>query len=326
MRAKIILLSLAILALSACSKREELSDREAVSTVMESSDAAAPAGATESAVVAAKSAPAANTAQQLNSSANTYTDSERQFIRKADVKFRVKNVYQSTLAIEDIVSNIGGFVEKNVIQSSIEREHTEQIADGKALKLTAYTLIGELTVRVPSAKTQEFLRLIAGQIAFLDSRTFTAQDAQLELLRQKLSIKRNQESQQQLGEVIAKDNKIEQKTAAIVAQGEAKGARDEAIISEKEFAELVAFSEIKLALYQHPQVDQTEVPDVSSVFELSSPGFFYRLSQASKSGWHWGLETLIDCMTIWPFWLVLFITVFGIFKWRRRSKATTLNE
>lgn len=315
MRAKALLLACFIVTLSACGKKED-------PAALNQGDYAA-----ESAKVESAAAPSAHSVQQqLSSSANTYSDSERQFIRKADVKFRVKDVYQSALAIEDIVGNLGGFVEKNTIQSNIDREHTERISDGKALKLTAYTLNGELTVRVPSAKTQEFLRLIAGQIAFLDQRNFTAQDAQFELLRQKLGIKRNQESQQQLGHIVEESGKIDKKADVIVAQNDAKGARDEAIVTEKEFADQVAFSEIKLALYQHTQVNQTEVPDVSSAFELSSPGFFYRLGQSFKSGWHWGLETLIDLTKIWPFWLVLLASIVLIRKWRQRSKTTAQNE
>jgi hypothetical protein len=316
MRAKILLIACAIVTLSACGKRED------PAALSQSGDYAA-----ESAKVESAAAPSAHSVkQQLSSSANTYSDGERQFIRKADVKFRVKDVYQSALAIEDIVGNIGGFVEKNTIQSNVEREQTERIGDGKALKLTAYTLNGELTVRVPSAKTQEFLRLIAGQIAFLDQRSFTAQDAQFELLRQKLGIKRNQESQQQLGQIVEEGGKIDKKADVIVTQNETKGARDEAMVTEKEFADQVAFSEIKLALYQHTQVSQIEVPDVSSVFEMSSPGFFYRLSQSFKSGWHWGLETLIDLTKIWPFWLVLIAAIVIVRKWRQRSKSTAHTE
>ncbi|UUZ55283.1 DUF4349 domain-containing protein [Massilia sp. H-1] len=102
----------------------------------------------------------ATTAQQMASSAATYVDSQRKFIRTASARFLVKDVYVAALGIEDTVAGHGGFVVKNDINASTEATQSHPIGDGKLLELSEYNVQGQLTVRVPSAKTQEFLRAI----------------------------------------------------------------------------------------------------------------------------------------------------------------------
>ena len=169
-----------IVGVIACAKHEPGAEAsmEAASPAMAAADAG---GAAES-----KVASQAPTDAQLTSSAATYTDAQRKFIRTAQAKFRVKDVYQSALAIEDAVAAQGGFVTKNDIDTNIDAIRKRSLGNGQLVELAEYTVRGELTVRVPSDKTQAFLRSIIGQMEFLDTRSFAATDAQFALLREQL--------------------------------------------------------------------------------------------------------------------------------------------
>jgi hypothetical protein len=301
---KTLFLCLVIVLLGACGKKEEMGEMPAANAVAES--------AADSTPVSSK--------EQLSSSANTYSDSTRQFIRTADARFQVKDVYKSALAIEDIAAQLGGFVEKNAIKSEIAQIHFEPIGDNKKLKLTEYTVTGALIIRVPSEKTQDFLRQMAGQIIFLNERTFLAQDAQFELLKQRLGIRRSQETQSQMGKAAKGSGNAEEKAIAIDAQDSSKHARDNAIILEKEFADQVAFSKITLFLDQSSQINQTEVSDTEAIIKQARPNFFYRLGQAIQSGWYWGLDASIELMKIWPLWLVIAAIVLLIRRFRKTKK------
>ncbi len=305
---KPLCLCLAIVLLCACGKKEEMGDMPAEASATES--------AAESSPVSSK--------EQLSSSANTYSDSTRQFIRTADAKFQVKDVYKSALIIEDITAQLGGFVEKNAIKSEIAQIHFEEIGDNKKLKLTEYTVNGALIIRVPSEKTQDFLRQIAGQITFLNERTFLAQDAQFELLKQRLGIRRNQETQSQMGKAAKSSGNAEDKAIAIDAQDSSKQARDHAIILEKEFADQVAFSKITLFLDQPSQINQTEVSDTAAIIKQARPNFFYRLGKAIQSGWYWGLDASIELTKIWPLWLIIAGIVLLIRKFRKTKKVSEI--
>ncbi len=258
------------------------------------------------------------TADQLVSSATSYVDGERKFVRTASADFRVKDVYQSAIAIENIVANQGGFVVGNQINSSIERVNRYPIGNAKLMELAEYTVRGNLTVRVPSARTQDFLRALVSQSEFLDQRNFEARDVQFELLRKQLEFLRNQEAQRQLGDLSVSPGKISDRAAVIAGQNDAKANRDEAIVVQKEVEDKVAFSTISLSLYQLSKVRKTEVDDVDAIAKAIRPGFFSRMFSAVSVGWYALLDIVIDVIAIWPLWLLIALAVFLVKRFRKK--------
>ena len=269
----------------------------------------------------AATAPAADTAvtaatptQQMGSSAATYTDNERKFIRTAQARFSVKDVYIAALGIEDTVAGHGGFVVKNDINAQSVSVQRHPVGDGKLMELNEYAVQGHLIVRVPSARTQEFLRAIVGHIVFLDQRNFAARDAQFDLLRRQLDALRNQETQTDLGQAVKDGGKLAHKADAIAARNNVKAERDAALIEKKEFEDQVAFSTIELHLYQPSKVLQSERVDVNSVFRQSRPGFFSRLGENLRGGWEGLLEFAIALAGVWP--ALVIVGAVGALLWR----------
>ncbi|MGH8049709.1 MAG: DUF4349 domain-containing protein [Arenimonas sp.] len=258
------------------------------------------------------------TAEQLTSSATSYDDGERKFVRTANANFRVKDVYQSAIAIENIVANQGGFVVANQINANVDRVNRYSIGDAKLIELAEYTVQGNLTVRVPSNKTQDFLRAMIAQVEFLDQRNFDAHDVQFELLRKQLEFLRNQEAQKQLGDLSASPGKIADKAAIISGQNNTKAVRDEAVVVQKEVEDKVAFSTISLSLYQLSKIRKTELDDVDAIAKEIRPGFFKRLFSAFSTGWYGLLDIVIDLFAIWPLWLVIGLVVFAVKRFRKK--------
>lgn len=255
---------------------------------------------------------------QLTSSAATYTDAQRKFIRTAQANFRVGDVYQAALAIEDAVAAQGGFVTGNEITADVQNTTRQSIGGGKLVELAEYTVRGELTVRVPSDKTQSFLRSIAKYMEFLDRRNFAAADAQFELLRQQLAYQRSQEAQQELGQAKDEGGKLGQKATVISARNEAKSDRDEALIAQKEFEDRVEFATLNLSLYQLPKLRRTEMTDMEAAVRDNGPGFFSRLGESLRAGWFGFLEVGLMLIRLWPLWLVLALGWFGLRALRRK--------
>lgn len=313
-----------IVLLSACKKEEAPLARmsESVETKIieevKPPPPQAPAAGVDAAVTAATAS------QQMGSSAATYSDSERKFIRTAQAQFRVKDVYLSALGIEDIVAAHGGFVVKNNITTERLSSRSHAIGDGKLMELTEYRVNGQLIVRVPSAKTQEFLRAIVGHIVFLDQRNFDARDAQFDLLRQQLEQMRNQETQGDLGQAIKDGGKLIQKTDAISARNDVKAARDAAHIARKEFEDQVAFSTIELKLYQPSKVLQSERADVDSLYRQARPGFFSRMGENLRDGWEGLLEFLLGLASLWPLMLIIGAIGTAIWRLRRRRRKSSM--
>lgn len=320
MRAKgyVVILAGGLLALGACSKQERAADAQQVA-------AEAPAAAPEM--------PAANLARrrtdapmeapptedQLRSGVTSQEGGERKFIRTATAEFRVREVYGSALAIEDLAAKHGGFITRNDISSQIDEVRTRPAGDGNLIELATYTVRGQLQVRVPSTAAQAFLRALAAQVEFLDSRTFAAMDAQFELLRQQLAYARYQDAQRALGGVAAGPGKVGEKAQAVDARTQSQAQRDEALIASKEFEDRVAFATIDLSLYQAPRVRSTVRMDVDEAARRASPGFFRRLGHALSTGWFGLLDAAVVLSQLWPLWLVLGTMVFAVRRWRQRK-------
>ncbi|HJR72292.1 MAG TPA: hypothetical protein VJ806_01475 [Luteimonas sp.] len=335
-RTSLALAAAIAVALAACSRKEASQAESAADADMAAATAPAAPPAPEPAVAGNQMKRAfeperqidesAPTEQQLVSSAATYTDAQRKFIRTARAQFRVADVYRSALAIEDVAAAQGGFVIRNDISAQTGAVQRRPMGGGKLLELAEYTTRGEVAVRVPSDKTQDFLRAIVNQMEFLDSRNFEAMDAQFQLLRQQLAYERSQETQQELGAATAQGGRLGHKTEAIAARGDAKLARDEALIAQKEFEDRVAFSTIQLSLYQSPRIRQTELTDVEAVFEANSPGFFARLGSSLSAGWHGALNLLVELARLWPLWLAVIVAVLGYRRFRRGTKVDARKE
>lgn len=259
-------------------------------------------------------------AGQVSSSAATYKDGERKFIRTAQAQFRVKDVYTSALAIEDAAAQQGGFVVANDISAQTLSVQRRPAGDGKLIELAEYTVRGSLTVRVPSENTQAFLRAIASQMEFLDQRGFQAADAQFDLLRRQLAWQREQQAQQALGDAVRDGDRLDRKADVIAARTGARLQRDEALIEQKQFEDRVAFSTITLSLHQLSKIRQTEMADVEAVFRKHSPGFFARLVEALRIGWYGVLDLVIALIHVWPLWLALGLGVYGLRRWLRTRR------
>lgn len=319
------------LALAACSRNAPQSESAADADAVVAAQATAAAPALDAAARGGAIAEEAQSSgmdeskpnpQQLISAVATYTDAQRKFIRTAQAEFKVADVYRSALAIEDAVAAQGGFVVKNAISAETGDVRRRPMGEGKLLELTEYTMRGQLTVRVPSDKTQAFLRTIVSQMEFIDRRDFDAMDAQFQLLRQQLAYQRAQEAQQDLGQAVQQGGKLGQKAETIAARADAKAGRDEALVAQKEFEDRIAFSTINLSLYQSPKIRRAELTDVEAVFEQNGPGFFARVGSSLRIGWHGALNLLVELAKLWPLWLAAIAGVLAYRKLRRRGQRS----
>jgi len=175
---------------------------------------------------------------------------------------------------------------------------------------------------VPSARAQDFLRALASQVEFLDSRNFAAQDAQFELLRQQLAYAREHTAQQSLGQVAQSEGRLRDRTEAIGARSQAQMQRDEALIQQRSFEDRVAFATVELSVYQLPRVRRTERVDVDAILLRDGPSFFSRLWHSVSTGWYGLLDLLVAMAGVWPLWLVL--AAAGLLTrrwWKRRPPA-----
>lgn len=320
-----LLLATAVLtALAGCARSNQESASAAADMAMEAPSAEAeaapmPAAAREPEAV---QTPGVDPGQLASSAAAVATDDpKRRFVRTADATFQVQDVYASILAIEDAVAAERGFVVRNGVSAQPVREIERPIGDGKRLRLSEVATTGTMVVRVPSERTQTFLRTIARQMQFLDARSFEANDVQFDLLRKQLAYARAQELQRDIRSAGAQPAETGEKLDAVQAREAMLAARDEAVVAERELDDRIAFSTLTLALRQPAQVREQVVPDTEAIIRARGPGFFSEIGEALRAGWRGLLAALVLIVHLWPLWLLIGAVWWALIRFRRVRNA-----
>jgi hypothetical protein len=233
------------------------------------------------------------TAAYISSSAamETNKDSDRKFIRTADLKFKVKNVIKATYTIEDITVQQGGFVTFTSLNSQVDNVVNTPISEDSILETTYFSVINTITIRVPNTRLDTTLKLISQHIDYLDYRIIKADDIALQLLSNNLTQKRVAKSEQRISNAIDnRGKKLKETTTAEELLINKQEQADNAKISNLSLTDQVNFSTISLYLYQRQTIRRELIANNINI-DAYEPGFGNKMLEALKKGWNI-LETL----------------------------------
>lgn len=290
--------------------------------------AAADAAAPTASAPAPETAPPAVDPGDIQTQVGAAQDPARRFVVTASARFKVADVYQSALAIEDAAAAEGGFVLRNAISAEPGAIRTQPLGNGRLLRLTEFTRTGEVVVRLPVARTQAFLRGIVARMEFMDEREVTAVDVQFDELRQRLASARAADAQDRIGQAARQPGKLGEKVEAEDVRYQRAGDRDEAQLRRRELEDRIAFSTVTLDLYQASQLRKETVLDPGAAMRIEGPGFRQRLATSMQAGWQGLLSLLLGLAALWPLWSLLGLAL-GLWwrrhrlRWPRRSPLPT---
>lgn len=260
------------------------------------------------------STPAGNeTATYVPSSAavETGTDSSRRFIRTANLKFKVKNVIGATYDIEEIVRSHNGFVTFTEMRSNIDEVDTRAVSVDSSLEITRYTITNSLVLRVPNKLLDTTLKDIARNIDYLDYRVIKAEDVALSILEKQLTQRRAAKSEQRLSNTFNGNNKVDPAAAAEL-QNRQDEAADNAMIETLKLNDQIAYSTIRLEIYQRQGIKREMVASIKLPEEYR-PGIGSRFADSFAFGWEVIVELVLLLTKLWVF-LVLGIATLVAYK------------
>jgi hypothetical protein len=250
-----------------------------------------------------ESEPAANSitssaAQEKNA------DPNRKFIRKADVKFRVKNVIHSTYNIEDIVARQGGFVTLTDLKTQVDETTESALNSDSTLISTKYTVINHMTLRVPNTKLDSTLKEIAKNIDFLDYRTISAEDVALQILQNNMTQSRLARNEKRLINAIdLRGKKLVETTSAEELLINKQEQADNSKIENLSLNDQVNFSTISLEIYQRVATKREVVANEKNITRYE-PNLFLKLWESIKYGWRWVENILVFITRFWAIFIV----------------------
>ena len=245
-------------------------------------------------------------------------NSNRKFVRTADVKFKVKNVAKSTYAIEDATTKFGGFVTYTNLQSNIHSENRTKVSQDSTLVTTKYKVDNNITIRIPNTKMDTVIKTIAKQIHFLDFRIIKADDVSLQMLSNELAQKRINYSEKRLENAIdSKGKKLNQIVKAEETLDAKKEQNDASKLQNLSLQDQVNFSTLTLNIYQDESIKQEMVANEKSI-NAYRPNIGLQIWDSIKTGWFM-LENIVSFIVVlWPFVLIGFLGFLGYKKFLKK--------
>ena len=245
-------------------------------------------------------------------------NSNRKFIRTADVKFKVKNVAKSTYSIEEATTKFGGFVTYTNLQSNIFEEDRTNVSQDSILVTTKYKVDNNITIRVPNTIMDTVIKTIAKQIHFLDYRIIKADDVSLQMLSNQLAQKRSNSSEKRIENAIdSKGEKLNQVVQAEEALAAKKEQNDATKLQNLSLNDQVNFSTLTLNIYQDESIKQEMIANEKSI-NTYRPNIGLQILDSLKTGWFM-LENIISFIVVlWPFALLSFLGFIGYKKFIKK--------
>ena len=282
----------------------------------ESSDNAVSETATEASVESESATEAKNIVSSSAAVAPNKTD--RKFIRTADVKFKVKNVAQSTYAIENATIKFGGFVTNTNLQSTISDKDEVKISQDSSMVTTKYVVDNNITIRVPNTKMDTVIKTIAKQIDFLDYRVIKADDVSLQMLSNELTQNRKSNHETRLTNAI--DKKGKKLNDIVTAEDDLENKQEEndnSKLDNLSIKDQVNFSTLTLQLYQRETIKQEKIAN-AIVFRQNIGS---QILDSLATGWYF-LEGIIAFII--QLWSIILIGVLGWFGYKKFKNKTVI--
>ena len=235
----------------------------------------------------------------LNTEVNA-AEATRRMVREASVTFTAQDVVKTTLAIEKITLEAGGFIEQKNIDFNVIDSRSQKIADGKVKIFEKVDPLAAMVIRVPSERAAGVVNQLLPLMFFLNQQQYSAKRYELRMLEEKIS-----------------------QTQHVPSDTRNAQLSEISRLTRMEVQDRVRYSTITLAISQPTLVRERIDIDVDAVARLNGDSFWKRAWNGIQYGWHFVLDLLVLLITIWPLYLLalLFYVVYRIAKpWINKLK------
>jgi len=248
-------------------------------------------------------------------------DTLRRFIRTAELRFRAKDVIKSTYTIEDIVRHFGGIVTYTDLRSNVDQVTNVPVSADSSLETTYYTMVNNITIRVPNHQLDTTLKCFAPLVDFMDYRIIKADNVRFRIIEHLLEEARLAKHNERLSKEVDAtkgSKKIEETTEAendLLAKDEQK---DNATIGNLKIEDSIKYSTISLSIYQRQTIKRELLLNAKNTTAYE-PGFWHKLKDAIKDGWDSLMDIILGLMHAWTILLILGAGIYFVYrKWFKK--------
>ena len=243
------------------------------------------------------------------------TIAEPKLVKTAGIDFKVKNVQQSSEKITSLTNQYKRMVMSHSVKSNINSSCDKPISEDSIMRISAFYISAQMTVKVPSVKLDEYLDSVAKQGVYVSTRSMDIEDKSLDYLsaKMKLNSRKDMVDQQKKGKIVIKD------PSAVL------NLRDDLVdeqIYNRRIDEAVTYSVVNLSFYQSNTIFKEIIAnDDPASYNLP---FFKRVGFALGNGWYIFKEAILVLANVWVF-ILAGVILWQIIIYYRRKRHTALN-
>ena len=245
--------------------------------------------------------------------ADSVAPKQAKLIKTADIRFKVKNVQQTSENISAFTTKYEGMVMHHNMTSSKEQTSDVHLSDDSVMRVSAFNTTADMTIKIPSEKLEDFLNTVSHMGIYINARHMDIEDKSLDYLASQLKLNSRKEfiTQQKTGKVVFKDpNSVLDLKDGLVDQQ----------INNKMIDDQVKYSVISLSFYQSNTISKEIIAnDNTSAYNLP---FYNRAAMAFADGWSMFKEIILVLLDLW-FFVILGIAS-GVLLWRYNKKKAVL--
>jgi len=237
--------------------------------------------------------------------------SQPKLVKTAGIHFKVKNVEQTVRRISALTASINGMVMHHQMGSTAERSEDIHISNDSVMRVTSFNTTAEMTVKIPSAKLEDFMDQVGRMGIYVNDRNMDIIDKSLDYLSAQLKLKSRTElvSQQKNGKIIIKKPEY------------VLNLKDDMIdqqIGNRQIDDAVKNSVVMLSFYQSNTINKEIIAnDNPTAYNLP---FFRRLAIAVENGLGLFADVIIGIANLWMF-ILAGIGVWLAIKYYKGKKA-----
>ena len=243
--------------------------------------------------------------------ADSVSPQQAKLVKTADMRFKVKNVEQTSENIASLTTKYNGMIMHHDITASDEQTSDTRLNNDSVIRVSRFNTTADMTVKIPSEKIEDFLDAVSHMSVYVNVRRMDIEDKSLDYLSSQMKLNSRKElvSQQKAGRVVFKnpDAVLDLKDGLVDEQ-----------INNRKIDDEVKYSVISLDFYQSNTISkEIIVNDDPESYKLP---FGNRLLIAFGDGWSLFKELLIVLANMWVF-IVAAIGVWVAIRWYKQRNA-----
>lgn len=211
-------------------------------------------------------------------------------VKTADMRFKVKDVRQTSDDISILTVKNNGMVMNHHMQTTIEGSQDMHINNDSVMHISSFNTIADMTVKIPPEHLEDFMNQVARMGIYIISRKMDVDDKSIDYLSSKLK-RKNREV------YVSEQNKNPERDAS--ADLAMKDDIVDSKINNLKVDKEVKYSTLILSFYQSKSiVKEVLVNDDPAAYQLP---LFKRFTSALAFGWSIFTELILWIANLWVF-------------------------